>query len=126
MILTIKISKTKNEIKFPIYGQLNDFLRQELSDVMEQDNDTLLFTGYSVSRLGRRFRRLKARLGITDRYKYTLKTFRKSFATRMSAILDIQYVSYLLAHDKPETSFKYYSEILVDQLRHKINEKSIN
>ena len=55
-----------------------------------------IIPGYSVLRVGRKFRRIKLKLGILDKHKYTLKTFRKTFATLYAKTLHIQDVAYLL------------------------------
>lgn len=123
-IINVKIAKTKKEIRFPIYNELKYFLESEMPEIKHMDKDQRLFASYSVARLGRRFRRLKARLGIAVKHVYTLKTFRKSFATEMSDILDIQYVAYLLGHDSPNTTVKYYSDVLVSKLKKKINDSN--
>lgn len=124
-VINLKIAKTKKEIKFPIYNTLKHFLETDMNEIREIDKEQFLFPNYSVNRLGRKFRRLKVKLSITDKHAYTLKTFRKGFATEMSELLDIQYVAYLLGHDSPNTTVKYYSDVLVNKVRDKIN-KNIN
>lgn len=120
-VINLKIAKTRKEIKFPLYNELKNFIETDMNTILQMDKEQLLFPDYTVSRLGRKFRRLKVQLSITDKHSYTLKTFRKSFATKMSGIMDIQYVAYLLGHDSPNTTVKYYSEVLVNKVRDKIN-----
>ena len=76
--------------------------------------------------LGKKFRRLKQRLGIKEKFTYTLKTLRKTFATRMAQRgVPIQEVAYMLGHESIHTTKKYYTEVMVDRLREKINSTNI-
>lgn len=117
----VLISKTDKEIFIPMSNKLYEFLVNEMSHIIELDNDQLLFPEYSVSRIGRRFRRLKARLGIKEKYMYNLKTFRKHFATHYARGLDIQDVAYLLGHDEVATTKAYYSKVITDDVRNKMD-----
>lgn len=85
--------------------------------------NTGLFPGYSVPRVRRKFRRIKVKLGILEKNKYTLKTFRKTFATRYAKTLHIQDVANLLGHDDIETTKEFYTDIITEDLRNKMNEK---
>ena len=147
--LTVKMSKTKKEIKFPIYEELLKFFINEMSnlekieipelvskksieyrngltqiDLAKIDKDKVIFEGYKVSRVGRKFRRIKKQLNITDQYKYTLKTFRKTFATLYAKKLNIQDIAYLLGHDETKTTMAFYADVIVENLRHKIDGNS--
>ena len=121
-LINIKISKTKKEIKFPIFSELLTFLESNMKEEFEKDKDNYLLSGFNVEIISRRFRRIKKLLNISNNFKITLKTFRKTFATRMAEKgLSILEVSYLLAHDSVKTSEKYYTNIITESLRKKIN-----
>jgi integrase/recombinase XerC len=124
-VINLKIAKTKKEIRFPLYNELKNFIESEMNQVLQMDKEQLIFPDYSVSRLGRKFRRLKVQLSITDKHAYTLKTFRKSFATKMAGFMDIQDVKSMLGHDSVNTSLHFYADVKVDKVRDKIN-KNIN
>ncbi|HEY5534181.1 MAG TPA: site-specific integrase [Ignavibacteria bacterium] len=119
-VINVRISKTQKEIKFPLYDDLYYFIKDELTFIKDMKLDDLLFNGYSVARVGRKFRRLKEKLKITDKFMFTLKTYRKSFATKYAKKLDIQDVAYLLGHDKIETTRTYYANVIVDNVRTKM------
>lgn len=118
----IKISKTDKEINIPMSKSLTNFILNEMKYITDLDGDQLLFDDYSVNRLGRRFRRLKSRLGIKERYVWTLKTFRKTFGTHYAKSLSIQDVAFLLGHDEVETSKSFYAATIVDNVRNKMDE----
>ncbi|MBN8571952.1 MAG: site-specific integrase [Ignavibacteria bacterium] len=121
--IRVRISKTSKEILFPMYDELETFLREEMKDIVNQNSDTLLIEGYSVDRVGRKFRRMKVRLGILEKYKFNLKTFRKTFATQYAKKLNIQDVAYLLGHDKTENTRTFYADVVVDDIRNKMEKK---
>lgn len=120
-IINVVISKTKKEIKFPIYQELYDFLRDEMKGLSELHDDERIFEGFTVRIVGKRFRSIKIKLGIKDRYTFTLKTFRKTFATDHAKKLDIQDVAYLLGHDETDTTRTFYADVIVDNLRNKMD-----
>ncbi|HEY5536684.1 MAG TPA: site-specific integrase [Ignavibacteria bacterium] len=120
-IIDVKISKTRKEIKFPIYNELYKFLTEEMNIKNFSDKDALLFGKYSVRIIGGRFRKIKRFLKITEKHKYTLKSFRKTFATIYAKKLDIQDVAYLLGHDETETTRTYYADTIVENLRSKMD-----
>lgn len=120
-IIYIKISKTGKEINYPMSQNLFKFISEEMTYVTELETDQLIFPEYSVSRVGRRFRRLKSKLGIKERYVFTLKTFRKHFGTHYAKGLNIQDVAYLLGHDEISTTRGYYSKVLTDNVRSKMD-----
>ncbi|MCX6159204.1 MAG: tyrosine-type recombinase/integrase [Ignavibacteriae bacterium] len=117
----INISKTDKEIHIPMSQKLYEFISKEMRYIAELDSDQHIFPDYTVSRIGRRFRRLKSKLGIKEKYVFTLKTFRKSFATHYARGLDIQDVAYLLGHDEVATTKAYYSKILTENVRSKMD-----
>lgn len=120
-IINVVISKTKKEIKFPIYQELYDFLRDEMKGLSELHDDERIFEGFTVRIVGKRFRSIKIKLGIKDKYTFTLKTFRKTFATDHAKKLDIQDVAYLLGHDETDTTRTFYADVIVDNLRNKMD-----
>jgi len=121
--ILVRMSKVSNEIKFPIYNELKEFLFMEMKDVVSKSKEEYLFPGYSVARVGRKFRRIKLKLGILEKHKYTLKTFRKTFATLYAKTLHIQDVANLLGHDDIETTKEFYADVITEDLRNKLNQK---
>lgn len=117
----IRISKTNKEIYIPLSQTLYAFIIKNMSYIIEQDQEQLVFPGYSVARLGCRFRRLKKRLGIKEKYVFNLKTFRRNFATHYAKSLNIQDVAYLLGHDEVETTKSFYANTIVDNVRNKMD-----
>lgn len=121
-IMYFRVSKTATEFKFPVYSKLEGFLRNEMVLSESSDKDTYLFPGVTVNAVGKAFRRIKKRLGFSKRQYYTLKTFRKNFATNMSRMgLTIQEVQALLDHKSPTTTLRYYADVRADELKSKID-----
>ena len=121
-ILYIRISKTNREIKFPLYDELLTFIEANMKDDFNQDNTELVFKSFTVNSVSKRFMRIKKKLGLKEKFVYTLKTFRKTFATRMAKRgVPIHEVAYMLGHESIQTTKKYYTEVLVENLREKIN-----
>lgn len=120
-ILRFKMSKTGREILFPIYKQLKDFINSEMPDIHKAQGK-LIFKGLTVDAAGQRFRRIKKALGINERYVYTLKTFRKTFATRNSGKgMNLQELADLLGHEDMSTTKTYYTHVDVEKLKEKMN-----
>jgi hypothetical protein len=71
------------EILFPLYKELKGFIDEYMPEIYEQKGE-LIFRQFTFNSVGMRFRRDKRKLNITERFIYTLKTFRKTFATSMS------------------------------------------
>ena len=93
-----------------------------MKDVFNKDKTELVFKSFTVNSISKRFMRIKKKLGVTEKFVYTLKTFRKTFATRMAKRgIPIHEVAYMLGHESIQTTKKYYTEVLVDNLRDKIN-----
>jgi integrase len=125
LVIHLDISKTQRQIKYPLYDELLNFVKTGLSYIKELDEDDFIFPGYNVSMLGRKFRRLKQRLGIEERHAYTLKTFRKTFATDLADKgFDRGDVADLLGHSIIETTRKYYVNTKAKTLRDKLNKLS--
>lgn len=121
-ILNISISKTSKQIEFPLYDDLYEFLNNNMYEDVKGNKNLLLFEGFSVENLGKRFRRITKTLGIKSEKKYNLKTFRKTFATRMvERGLSQGQVAYLLGHDQITTTAKYYTKTITERLRLTIN-----
>jgi len=121
----LRISKTKNFIKFPIYPELEEFIDNELSDKFEKDSNSLIFEGFTVNNLGQKFRRLKKKLNLPNNYSLNLKSYRKTFATEMlKRGVRLEYVGYMLAHKKLQTTKKYYSKISPEYVRMEIEKAS--
>ena len=121
-IMYFRISKTASEFKFPIYSKLEGFLRNEMMLSESSEKDAYLFPGITVNAVSKAFRRIKKKLGFNKRQYYTLKTFRKNFATSMSRMgLTIQEVQALLDHKSPTTTLRYYADVRADELKHMID-----
>lgn len=119
--IRIKISKTSREIIFPMYNALKDFIIEEFPDFKERDSSELIFKGCKVYNFGKKFFRLKKRLGLND--EFNLKTFRKSFATNLIENgIDGTIVSYLLAHTSVNTTSKYYINKKTNVIKNQLNE----
>ena len=116
-----RIAKTDKEMNIPMSQSLYEFISTKMEYVFSLDCDQLIFPGYSVTRLGKKFRRLKSKLGINEKFVYTLKTFRKTFATHYAKGLDIQDVAYLLGHDKISTTKDLYADTIVENVRNKMD-----
>lgn len=118
----IRISKTNKEINIPMSQSLYRFISENMKFIMDLDGEQLIFNDYTVARVGRRFRRLKSKLGIKEKFVFTLKTFRKTFATHYAKFLPIQDVARLLGHDEVETTIAYYADTNVENIRNKMDE----
>jgi len=113
----VRISKTDKEMQLPLSKNLYNYIISNMNYIMNLDSEQYIFPNYTVSRLGKKFRRLKSKLGIKDKFVYTLKTFRKSFATHYASKLNIQDVALLLGHDNVSTTKGYYSKIKTENVR---------
>lgn len=121
-ILYFRISKTSSEFKFPLYRKLEKFLRDEFKISEKSVKDEFLIPGLTVNAAGQAFRKIKCSLGFTRKQYYTLKTFRKNFATEMSRMgLTIQDVQALLDHKSPSTTLRYYADVRADEIKSKID-----
>lgn len=121
-VIRIEIKKTENVLYFPIYKDLKSFIEEYLWERFDCDKDALLFEGMSVNALSLRFRRMKKHLKIRNNYLYTLKTFRKTFASKLASNgIPIYDVANLLGHNNIKTTMKYYTKIDADKLRERMN-----
>lgn len=126
-VININVSKTTSEFKFPIYDKLEIYLLNELRIQDYEDIDSVLFPKMTVNAFGKAFRKIKIELGLNKYHYYTLKTFRKNFATDMSKMgLTIQEVQSLLDHKSPLTTLRYYANVKADELNEKINKLNAN
>ena len=66
------------------YCMLNQKRRQEMKRMQEILKIMIMAGRTSTIIAGRKFKRLKQRLGIEERHAYTLKTFKKTFATDLA------------------------------------------
>lgn len=124
--IRIKISKTSREIIFPMYNALKDFIIEEFPDFKERDSSELIFKGCKVYNFGKKFFRMKKRLGLND--EFNLKTFRKSFATNLIENgIDGTIVAHLLAHTSVNTTSKYYINKKTNIIKSQLNNiKTLN
>lgn len=105
-ILRINISKTSRQIDFPMYEELRTFLQEEIFTT-ERNIGTSIFDEYKSHTITRKFSKLKRQLNLNK--EYNLKTFRKTFATRLvNKGVDASIVAYLLGHTSVGTTAKYY------------------
>ncbi len=120
--ILVRISKTSKEFRFPIYNELLNFLTENMAEEFRRNGDELLIPHFNVEILGKRFRRVLKHLEISKELGYNLKTFRKTFATRMAAMgLTLLEIKELLGHDSISTTEKFYADVITDNLRKKIN-----
>lgn len=120
--ILVSISKTSKDFSFPIFDELHRFLTENMAEEFKRNKDELLFTEFNVEILGKRFRRILKHLEVSKDLGYNLKTFRKTFATRMAAKgMALLEIKELLAHDSTRTTEKFYADVITDNLRKKIN-----
>ena len=73
-ITYFRVNKTSGEFKFPVYGKLEGFLRDEMGFSESSDRDLYLFPGLTIKAVGIAFRKIKKEFGFNRRQYYTLKT----------------------------------------------------
>lgn len=122
--LLINVSKTKSQINFPIYDDLMKFILEELTYFNELESGDLLFKELNSEIVHKRFQRLKKSLGLNGGSNvYTLKTFRKTFASNLASKgIEGSKIANLLGHENVKTTMKYYTAISTDSLRKDIDE----
>lgn len=124
-VMKISISKTNMEIEFPLYDELLKFIQDEFPDIDKHSPSELLFPDYKPHLVGRKFKRLKKSLNITK--EFDLKTFRKTFATKLiDNGVDGLTVAYLLGHKSINTTAKYYINKNSGVVRKKLNETDVS
>ena len=121
-IMTVNISKTEKQIVFPIYDELRDFIETELVHIKKANKDERVFKDFNSNIVEKRFQRIKKHLTIEEKNIYTLKTFRKTFASYLAAngFADSR-IADLLGHDDPKTTRKYYAAVSANNLREQLN-----
>lgn len=120
--ILVNVSKTSKEFSFPMYDELLNFLTENLAEKFKRNGTELLFPQFNVEILGKRFRRILKHIEISKELGYNLKTFRKTFATRMAARgMALLEIKELLAHDSTRTTEKFYADVITDNLRNRIN-----
>lgn len=122
MVIVVNISKTNKQIIFPIYDELKEFIESELTHIKGTDSDERIFKDFNSEIIHKRFQRIKIHLGIKEKNIYTLKTFRKTFASHLAGKgLDKSKICDLLGHENPRTTMKYYAAVSADNLRKELN-----
>ena len=120
--IVVNISKTDKQIIFPIYDELKDFIDKQLSRIKEADKHEIIFKDFNSNIIRKRFQRIKTHLGIKERNIFTLKTFRKTFASYLAAKgVDQSKIADLLGHEDAHTTRKYYAAVSADNLRKELN-----
>ncbi|MCX6159312.1 MAG: tyrosine-type recombinase/integrase [Ignavibacteriae bacterium] len=123
--IVIKMAKTGNLILFPIYAELGNFLLEVFPDILKEPHDKLLFEGYSVSHVGKKYRKFLRRLKISKEKRYTLKTFRKTFGTNMASLnIPTKDLMYIMGHREVGTTMKYYIQPKSEEIEKRITSES--
>ncbi len=124
-IMRISMSKTNTEIDFPLYSELNNFITTEYPSIEIYSPTELLFPTHKPHIVGRKFKKLKDLLNLNS--KFDLKTFRKTFATRLiEGGMDGLFVSYLLGHKSTNITNKFYFKKNAKIIKLKLNENKFN
>lgn len=124
--IKLNVSKTKLFRRFPIYEELRSFIEEEMKPLLNLPKEQKMFEGYTRNSIGLRFRRMKKRLGVPNNYTITLKTFRKTLATRMlNGGVRLEFVSKLLSHKKVQTTAKYYASTELNSIQAEIENSSV-
>jgi len=121
--ILVNVSKTKTQLYFPIYKELRSFITEEMKFINDLADDDFIFGQFNDEIVHKRFQRLKATLNLKgEKNTYTLKTFRKTFASVLATkgIVDSQ-LAILLAHENAIITKKYYSAVAINRLRIDIN-----
>ena len=119
-ILRIKIQKTTREINFPMYKVLRNFVIDEFPELKDCDPSELIFKDYKIPMEGKKFKSIKNKLELNS--SFNLKTFRKSFATKLiDEGIDGLVVAYLLGHISVNTTTKYYINKKANVIRNSLN-----
>jgi len=123
--IVIRMAKTGNLILFPIYNELGKFLLDNFPNILEADGEAVIFPGYTVSHVGKKFRKFLRYLEIPKAKRYTLKTFRKTFGTNMAALnIPTKELMYILGHREVSTTMKFYVKTKTEEIEKRINAES--
>lgn len=121
-VIEFNISKTSKQIIFPIYDELYEFIDMELTHIKDIDDDERVFSEFTSESIRKRFQRIKRHLNITEKNIFTLKTFRKTFASYLASKgVDQAKIADLLGHDDAQTTRKYYAAVSAAGLRNELN-----
>lgn len=120
--IIVNISKTNKQIMFPLYDELKSFMINDISELHNREKDERIFSHFNFEIVRKRFMRIKRFLKINGKYVYTLKTFRKTFASYLAARgVDPSKIADLLGHDDVRTTKKYYAAVATENLRKELN-----
>ena len=120
--IIIRMAKTGNVINFPLYQELLDYIINQFPEALNESPEKLLFPDYTVSHVGKKYRKFLRYLKISKSKRYTLKTFRKTFGTNMAALnMPVKDLMYLMGHREVETTMKYYVKANSAEIGKRIN-----
>ncbi|HZH38774.1 MAG TPA: tyrosine-type recombinase/integrase [Bacillales bacterium] len=120
--VNIKIMKRSREVNFPLYEELYDFVKENFSDILNDPTQKRLFGKLSINAVNTMFKRVKKKLKLTEKWKYCLKTFRKTLASDLAARgMDSRDIAYLLGHTSAHTTNKYYTNTKSSDVGRKLN-----
>jgi len=105
---------------FPLFDELRNFVIIELPELLNMPNDQKVFKKFNVERIGKTFRKILNETGLKDE-SYNLKTFRKTFATRLAdeGISEVDLAD-LLGHTSISTTRQYYKKKNAGAIRKRI------
>lgn len=119
-ILQFKISKTNRSIDFPLFDELRNFVNIELPEILNMPKDEKVFKKYNVERIGKTFRKILNETGLMYE-SYNLKTFRKTFATRLADEgISEGDLADMLGHTSISTTRQYYKKKNAGAIRKRI------
>jgi len=123
--IVIRMAKTGNIILFPLYENLSKFILKEFPNILNEPLNKLLFENYTVSHVGKKYRKFLRHLKIPKEKKFTLKTFRKTFGTNMAALnIPTKDLMYIMGHREVSTSMKYYVKAKSEEIEKRITSES--
>lgn len=123
--IVIKMAKTGNLILFPIYNELGNFLLENFPNILKTAGEEYIFPMYTVSHIGKKFRKFLRYLDMPKAKRYTLKTFRKTFGTNMAALnIPTKDLMYILGHREVSTTMKFYVKTKTEEIEKRINSES--
>jgi len=106
---------------FPLFDELRNFVNIELPELLNMPKDEKVFKKYNVERIGKTFRKILNETGLKDE-SYNLKTFRKTFATRLADEgISEGDLADLLGHTSISTTRQYYKKKNAGAIRKRID-----